>query len=201
MNVVDIAIGVILVVGLLSGLSRGFVRTLFGLAALVLGIVAAGRGFVFVAEKVLFFLPGERVSELAGFVLIFLVVFLAIVFIGRVIGKALKLASLGWLDRLVGGLLGLIMAHLWMGVFLLLAVIGGFHEGRALRSSKLAPQVFAVTDAIVIMIPEDVRSSFEEDYKRLRDDWEKAKVRKRTRLALMEAADNDLGRGSEVIAV
>jgi membrane protein required for colicin V production len=200
MNVVDIVIGVILLIGLVSGLARGFTRTLFGLAALVLGIVAAGRAFAYVAKNVLFFLPGERVSEVAGFVLIFLIVFFAIVLIGRLIAKALKLALLGGLDRLAGGLLGLIMASVWTGVFLLLAVMGGFHEGRALVSSKLAPQVFGITDAIVTVIPEDVRSSFDENYKRLRDDWEKAKVRKRTRLALMEAAPGNLSCGSEIVA-
>ena len=200
MNVVDIAIGVILIVGLLWGLSRGFIRMLFGLAALVLGIIAAGRMFAFVAEKVLFFLPGERVSEVAGFAVVFLIVFLAIVLTARLIGKALKLAALGWLDRLAGGLLGFIMASLWVGAFLLLAVIGGFHQGRVLASSKLAPQVFGVTDAIVMMIPEDVWSDFDEDYERLRKEWGEAKVRKSTVLVAVEAPDDDLNWGREVIA-
>ncbi len=200
MNVVDIAIGVILIVGLLWGLSRGFIRMLFGLAALVLGIIAAGRMFAFVAEKALFFLPGERVSEVAGFAVVFLIVFLAIVLTGRLIGKALRLAALGWLDRLAGGLLGFIMASLWTGAFLLLAVIGGFHQGRVLASSKLAPQVFGVTDAIVMMIPEDVWSDFDEDYERLRKEWGEAKVRKSTVLVSVEASDEDVKRGREIIA-
>ncbi len=201
MNVVDIIIGVILLIGLVFGLKRGFVRTLFGLAGLFIGVVAAGASFAYAAENVLFFLPGDRAPEIVSFIMIFMIVFGTVIFTGQLIAKALKMASLGWLDRLAGGLLGLIMASLWTGVFLLMAVIGGLHEGRALVSSKLAPQVFSVTDVIVTVIPEGVRGGFEEDYKRLRDNWEKAKVRKRTRLALMETAPGDRKRGSEVITI
>lgn len=200
MNVIDIVIGVILVIGLLAGIRRGFIRSLFGLAALAVGIVAAGAGFAYAAKKVFVLLPGERVPEVVSFILIFLIVFGVIVLFGHLIAKALKMASLGWLDRLAGGLLGIIMASLWTGVFLLLAVIGGFHEGRALASSKLAPQVFTVTDAIVTVIPENVRDGFEKDYKRLRDDWEKGRARKKTRLALMDAAPGDPSCRTEVIA-
>ncbi len=127
MNVIDIVIGVILVIGLLAGIRRGFIRSLFGLAALAVGIVAAGAGFAYAAKKVFVLLPGERVPEVVSFILIFLIVFGVIVLFGHLIAKALKMASLGWLDRLAGGLLGIIMASLWTGVFLLLAVIGGFH--------------------------------------------------------------------------
>ncbi len=41
MNGVDLIILIILAIGFISGLARGIVRTLFGLAALVLGVVAA----------------------------------------------------------------------------------------------------------------------------------------------------------------
>ncbi len=182
MNGVDLIIVIILVVGFVSGLARGLVRTLFGLAALVLGIVAAAGSFVRVASSIFGFVPEERVAEIIAFILVFLVVFFVVALIGRLVAKALKLAALGWVDRLAGGVLGIVLASILTGALLLLTVMGGFHKSPTLALSTLAPKVLSVTDAIVPLIPENVREGFHEEYRSLRGEWEQARLRARTRL-------------------
>jgi len=182
MNGVDLVILVILAIGFVSGLARGLVRTLFGLAALVLGIVAAAGSFGYVGASIFGFLPDERVGEIIAFILVFLIVFFIIAFIGRLVAKALKLAALGWVDRLAGGILGILIASIVAGTLLLLAVLGGFHKSPALAHSAMAPRVLSVTDAIVTLVPQNVRDGFEEEYRSLRGEWEEARRRARTRL-------------------
>ena len=181
MNFADIVIVIILIIGLLSGLAKGFVRGLFGLVALVLGVMIAASTYELVATSVMNFVPGDRAPEVVSFALIFLVVILAIGFLGRVISKALKLAALGWLDRLMGGLLGIVMASIITALLLLVAVMAGFGDMKTLRESRLAPNVLHLTDVIVSIVPEDARQHFETGYEDLRKSWDRASDREEAR--------------------
>ena len=182
MNGVDLIILIILAIGFISGLARGIVRTLFGLAALVLGVVAAAGSFGYFASTLFGFVSDERVAEILAFILVFLVVFCVIALIGRLLSKVIKIAALGWVDRLAGGVAGVLLASIVTGVLLLLAVLGGFHQSPTLALSTMAPRVLGVTDAIVTLIPDNVRDGFEEEYRTLRSEWEEARLRARTRL-------------------
>ena len=75
MNWVDVIIIVILLIGLGKGLANGFVRGLFGLVALVLGIMLAAANYQQVAEFMPDFLPfGEQGVAIISFLLIFVIV-------------------------------------------------------------------------------------------------------------------------------
>ena len=93
MNGVDLVIVIILAIGFVSGLARGIVRTLFGHAALVLGIVAAAASFGSVASSVFGFVSDERVARLLAFILAFLIVFSVIALIGRLFSKVVKIVE------------------------------------------------------------------------------------------------------------
>lgn len=180
MTVVDIIIGIILLIGVASGLAKGFVQSLFGLAALVLGIVVAVGSFSFLAERVFTFVPGERGPEVIGFLVAFLVVLLVISFLGRLVAKALKLAALGWLDRLAGGVLGLGIASAFVALLLLLvmSVFGGVEKRDSFADSALAGKTLALSDAIVSLVPEDIRDRFEDPYDDVRDRWDREQRRR-----------------------
>jgi len=94
MNWVDIIILIILAIGLFKGLGNGFVRGLFGLAALVLGVMLAAAHSEQVTELVFSRLQIDPQGQaLLGFLLVFVVVLILVSVIGRVISKALKLAA------------------------------------------------------------------------------------------------------------
>lgn len=195
MTIVDILIGIILLIGMASGLARGFVRSLFGLAALVLGIVVAGATYSWLAERAFFFVPGDRGPEVIGFLAAFLVVLMVISFLGRLVSKALKLAALGWLDRLAGGVLGLGIAAAFTALLLLLVVtvFKGAEKRDSLAGSALANKTLAVSDAIVSVVPEDVRERFEGAYDDVRDRWDREQ-RRRERAARDETDEASEGR-------
>ncbi len=176
MNWVDIIIVIILAVGLSKGLANGFVRGIFGIAALVLGIVIAAANYEQVVNTLFSRLQiGADGRAILGFLLVFVVVLILVSVVGRIIAKALKLASLGWMDRLAGGMLGLVRARLFTGVVLLLVVMAGLQDNAGLARSVIAPPVLRVTDTIVMFAPDAAREMVEEHYIKLRLEWEKAR--------------------------
>ncbi len=176
MNWVDIIIVIVLAIGLGKGLANGFVRGIFGIAALVLGIVVAAGNYEQVTEVLFSRLQiGAQGQMILGFLVVFVVVLILVSVVGRIIAKALKLASLGWMDRLAGGLLGLIMACVFTGVLLLLVVMAGLQSNTGVARSIVAPTVIGVMDTIVAYAPDVARDMIDEHYLKLRVEWEKAK--------------------------
>ncbi len=176
MNWVDIIIVIILAVGLGKGLANGFVRGIFGIAALVLGIVIAAANYQEVVNTLFSRLQiGADARAILGFLLVFVVVLILVSVVGRIISKALKLASLRWMDRLAGGVLGLVMASLFTGVLLLIVGMAGLQTNAGVAKSVVAPTVIRVTDTIVVFAPDVAREMVEEHYVKLRREWEKAR--------------------------
>ena len=177
MNWVDIIIVIILAIGLGKGLANGFVRGIFGIAALVLGVVIAAGNYERVAEVLLSRLQvGADGQAIIAFLIVFVIVLILVSVVGRLIAKALKLASLGWMDRLAGGVLGLIMASLFTGVVLLLVVMAGLESNTGVARSVVAPTVIVVMDNVVAFAPDVAREMVEEHYVKLRLEWEKARL-------------------------
>ncbi len=196
MNVADLVIAVVLLIGLLSGLARGFVRCLLGLVALVVGILVAAGFHELVAETAFSFLPGDHAPKIVSFVVIFLVVVLLIGLVARIIAKTLKLATLGWLDGLLGAILGLATAAVVAGVLLLLLVMAGLGGHDFLVESRLAPRVLGVTDAIVQVLPADAREAVEEHYRTLRTKWDEEAARRGSRAGAPEDGEGEAEGGS-----
>ena len=176
MNWVDIIIVIILAVGLGKGLANGFVRGIFGIAALVLGIVIAAANYQEVVNTLFSRLQiGADARAILGFLLVFVVVLILVSVVGRIISKALKLVSLGWMDRLAGSVLGLVMASLFTGVVLLLVAMAGLQANAGVARSVVAPMVIHVTDTVVVFAPDVARQMVEKHYVKLRLEWEKAR--------------------------
>lgn len=176
MNWVDIIILIILVIGLVKGLANGFVRGLFGVVALVLGVVIAAGNYEQVAELVFARLQiGPQGQVILGFLLVFVIVLILVSIVGKIIAKALKLASLGWLDKLAGGVLGVAMACVFTAVLLLLIVMAGLHDNSGIARSTVAPKVVRVMDTMVAFAPDVARVMIEENYVKLRLEWEKVR--------------------------
>lgn len=176
MNWVDIIIVIILAVGLGKGLANGFVRGIFGIAALVLGIVIAAANYEQVVNTLFSRLQiGADARAILGFLLVFVVVLILVSVVGRIISKALKLASLRWMDRLAGGVFGLVIASLFTGVLLLIVGMAGLQANAGVARSVVAPMVIRVTDTIVVFAPDVAREMVEEHYVKLRREWEKAR--------------------------
>ena len=118
MNWLDAIIVVILILSLVTGFINGLVKEVASLAALILGIWGAIRFSTFTAEKLYdyFDMTGRYVGVIA-FLITFGIIVIIIHFIGILADKVVSAASLGFINRILGILFGLIKSMLIMSVF------------------------------------------------------------------------------------
>ena len=125
MNYIDILIIIILAISAIRGFVDGFIREVASLTALILGIWAAVKFSAFTAAKLYdyFDMTGKYVGIIA-FIITFLIVVIAVHFIGLLIDKLVKAVALGFLNRLLGMLFGILKSVLILSViFVILNVI------------------------------------------------------------------------------
>ena len=118
MNWIDAIIVIILILSLVTGFTNGFVKEVASLAALILGIWGAIKFSAFTAEKLYdYFDMTRRYVGVIAFIVTFGVIVVIIHFIGILVDKIINAASLGFVNRLLGIVFGLIKSVLIMSVF------------------------------------------------------------------------------------
>jgi len=120
MNWLDILIIVVLILLGVAGLRQGMIRTVFGIAGLIGGIVLAGRYYDDLATRL--FPSGAIWGNIAAYAIILLATLLVAGVIGWLIAKLVNFAALGWLDRVMGFILGVVIGGLLCAAILAIAV-------------------------------------------------------------------------------
>ena len=117
MNWIDIVILAILGIAVVRGFIDGFVKEVAALAALVLGIWGAIKFSAFTAGKLYewFDMSGHYVGIIA-FLITFGVIVIVIHFVGILADKVIDSVSLGFLNKILGMLFGLIKNILILSV-------------------------------------------------------------------------------------
>jgi membrane protein required for colicin V production len=117
MNWLDAIIVVVLILSLVSGFINGLVKEVASLAALILGIWGAIKFSSFTAAKLYdyFDMTGHWVGVIA-FLVTFGLIVVIIHFVGIMADKVVNAASLGFINRLLGIVFGLLKAVLIMSV-------------------------------------------------------------------------------------
>lgn len=110
MNWLDVVLIVFLALSVLGGLINGLIRTIVGLAGLVLGIYLAGRYYVAFGN----WLPiaNEDIASIVAFAIILIGIMVVAAIVAFFLRRLIGLAMLGWLDRLLGAAAGLVLGGL-----------------------------------------------------------------------------------------
>jgi membrane protein required for colicin V production len=117
MSLLDIAIVAILVLSLLLGVWRGFVREIFSLAGWVLAFLAANAVAAPIGDALPTSIARPEVRVLIAFIVVFVFTLSATALAALLVSKLFKAAGLGGVDRTLGGVFGLAR-----GVVILLAI-------------------------------------------------------------------------------
>ena len=122
MNILDIILICILSLFFLIGLWRGLIKQLFSFIAIAGGIIV---GFIFynvAAQQILEygFTDDKSVAAVSGFILIAVLYYILVQIIAWFLTKMIGKLQLGWLNRLAGGFLGILIGI----IFSHLAVLG-----------------------------------------------------------------------------
>ncbi len=119
MHVFDIIVLCAFCVFAVMGLVRGFIAEAFRLAALAGGFVGAILFYDSLYAKLGFLKTPASAKTVIAFVVCYLAIALVLTAIGWLVKKAVHLAMLGWIDRLLGGVVGAGKAALVVWVFVL----------------------------------------------------------------------------------
>ena len=112
----DIFILAIIGAGFLYGLLKGIISELFALAGLVGGFIIALKYSFLLQPYILPIVKKEPIALIVCFIILFLLTAAAIITIGVFFKKAIKYIHLSWLDRIVGGIFGLIKGLIVAGL-------------------------------------------------------------------------------------
>ncbi|MGL5938553.1 MAG: CvpA family protein [Phocaeicola sp.] len=107
MTAIDIVILVIIALGLIDGLRKGFVRQLAATVGVIAGLFVARSLYIYVAKQAVPILgTSNQITELLAFILIWGAVPVVFSSIASLLSRLLKTIHLGWLDSWLGGALG-----------------------------------------------------------------------------------------------
>lgn len=121
MNIIDIIIAVLLIIGFVRGIFKGLFVEIASLLSLVLGIYVATHFSYFVGDYLANLVSWEeRYIKLASFAITFLIVVLGISLLGKIFTKIADAAALGLLNKFLGGAFGTLKYALIISVVLLL---------------------------------------------------------------------------------
>ena len=124
MNYIDIIIIALLIIAALHGVWKGFIRQLFGLIALFLGIWCAFHFSDFAASYISRWIDkNETAVTIISFAVTFIIVLMGVIFVGKITEQLVKVVALGLFNRLIGVLFSVAKMALILSVciWLLLA--------------------------------------------------------------------------------
>ena len=121
MNVLDIALGSLLLFGLVRGLMKGLFVEIASIVALILGVYGAIHFSDFAAS----FLENrvewdEKYINITAFAITFIIIIVVIAIAGKALTKIADFASLGILNKLLGGLFGTLKIGLILSIVLII---------------------------------------------------------------------------------
>lgn len=119
-SAIDIVLGLILVIGLIKGLRKGFIIELTSLISLIAGIYGAIHFSYFTVDFIDDYMSwNPDYINLIAFILTFIIIVVGISILGKLITKTAELIQLGMLNKLLGAIFGVLKTGFVLGIILL----------------------------------------------------------------------------------
>ncbi len=117
MGITDIILLACYIPGIIRGILKGFVEQAVAFFSILLGVWLACRFSARASAWLSTCIPWKpELLRAATFVIIVILTILVFFLIGRLLTKVIKISTLGWLNRLLGILLGIVVTTLILGV-------------------------------------------------------------------------------------
>jgi membrane protein required for colicin V production len=157
-NPVDLFIVATALISLILGLWKGFVRSLTALTGLVLGFIVAGKYYPEVQVYVYKISSlNPQIAMIISMLALFVLVQAVFVLIRKLMDALIDIARLGWLDRVMGAMMGastgLILVASVVQVLLITAP-----EWPSIKSSGLIGPVERLTSRAIDLAPQQAKN-------------------------------------------
>ena len=139
---IDIIFLIVIVIGAIKGIQRGFIISVFSVAAMIIGLAAAMKLSTVVAEYLEDSVNiSARWLPVISFLLVFVVVVILVRLGANLLQKTLEIAFLGWANRFAGAILYILLYTIIFSVVLFYAEQLTLVEKDRIADSKVYPWV------------------------------------------------------------
>jgi len=159
MTAADWIIVVVILLSVIQAAISGFFHEAFGIAGLILGYLLAAWNYQRLAARYAPYLKSMWLGEIGAFLVIFLAVLIIAGIAGRITRHIVKEAGLSFVDRILGGALGLLRGILMVAV-ILMSMAAFTPTSTWLEGSEFAPYFLVVGRAAIWVAPPELRSRF-----------------------------------------
>ncbi|MGK0457417.1 MAG: membrane protein required for colicin V production [Polaribacter sp.] len=168
MNIFDIIIAALLIFGFVRGVMKGLFVEVASLVALIAGVYGAIHFSYFIGDILNEYVSwSEEYVSLTAFAGTFIVIIIVIAFLGKILTKLADFASLGVINKILGGVFGALKIGLILSVvFIFFGKINDtipFIKKKTLEESILYKPVKKVAPTIfpsIIKGEEDLKNPF-----------------------------------------
>ena len=120
-NVFDIIVAIIILFNLISSLKKGFVLSLVSFLKWIIAFIIAKYSIPYVLPYISKIIENESTAKTVAGVTVFLLSLFLIIVLGKAMGKSLKWAGLGGIDKLFGFIFGGITGYFYCVIILSLS--------------------------------------------------------------------------------
>jgi membrane protein required for colicin V production len=173
MNILDITIILIIIITTVLGFWKGMQKQIFGLGGVVVGYIAAVKLYEPVAG--LISSKESSLAQIASFILIFLLGKLVISLSGWFARNLFKGITLTWINRTGGALLGMLKGFIIIMIIILTLLAFLPADMSLIKNSVTLPYIASLPKITSGVIPEKIRTKYNDKVETLRSRWEKSK--------------------------
>ena len=157
--IIDVIIVIIAIIFAWVGWKQGFIRIIFTIAGLIAGIAIAGQCYDSFGD--LLSPQGATWAKPVAFAIIVIAILIVANIIGLVAKRILRFIMLGWLDKLLGPIIGLVVGALLVAAILTIVGEQGYLADvpfieEAIGESPLAALLIDHFGLIRALLPEEV---------------------------------------------
>ena len=153
MTLFDYAVLAVIGLSVFFSLMRGMVREVLSLAGWVLAFYVAKTYTLELSPLLPRAIPTETLQYLAAFVILFLATLLITALLSIALSEIFKTVGLGWLDTVLGGLLGTLRGILIVGVLVFVGGLTDLPKSPAWKSAKFSAPLEAMVTSAFPWIP------------------------------------------------
>ncbi len=193
MNWIDITVYIIIFFFILIGMTRGLVKQVFSISALVGGIII---GFIFYDVFAAMFIKdslvkNESIANVGAFLIVAFISYLIIQIFGWLTTKLIGTLNLSWLNRLGGAILGIIIGAIAVLLFISSLTIFISEKDPVITNSVTIPYINAAYETIKRQLPQDLRESLIRSKELIREEGLKAAMRIKDSQKIKEILNNE----------
>jgi membrane protein required for colicin V production len=169
-TLLDFAFAGIILISTVFATLKGLAREIISLVALIGGFILAVLYYKVPAAWLADFSRTDSVACFLGFSIIFIGCILLGIIAAFLVNRFVKAASIKWIDRILGGIFGFLRGWAISSIIVVALIAFPLRENRMTRST-MAPFLLAGARAAVLMVPQELKHKFNEQYQKVLHSW------------------------------